>query len=259
MSWGKNTSFPPLQIVVWIIQFCPQRWIYQESSGWSSAWESQFAGKSLDLIVEFLWKWGRPVTDPLKLETAGDTASNPWEKDRCMLKQSHIVHIYIYTCIYICVCLAFLWHVCFPPKKNPSSARLGSWQLVILETLCGAACQVTLSSWTWKILWDPVERMLIADDEWKFWCWKWINCLYLPIIFYMSFNVVLQSSCFLRMGIPVFFIQEWWMVMFPRTQFFVKLGRQNLPSVGTWEFWHIPNKTACVLSKYEVYHRDTIG
>ena len=81
----------------------------------------------------------------------------------------------------MCVCLAFLWHVCFPPKKNPSSARLGSWQLVILETLCGAACQVTLSSWTWKILWDPVERMLIADDEWKFWCWKWINCLYFSI------------------------------------------------------------------------------
>ena len=109
MSWGKNTSFPPLQIVVWIIQFCPQRWIYQESSGWSSAWESQFAGKSLDLIVEFLWKWGRPVTDPLKLETAGDTASNPWEKDRCMLKQSHIVHIYIRVYIYICVCV---WHFC---------------------------------------------------------------------------------------------------------------------------------------------------
>ena len=173
MSWGKNTSFPPLQIVVWIIQFCPQRWIYQESSGWSSAWESQFAGKSLDLIVEFLWKWGRPVTDPLKLETAGDTASNPWEKDRCMLKQSHIVHIYIYVYIYICVCLAFLWHVCFPPKKK--SVICQTWKLTTGHSRDPVRCGMSGHT----ILLDMENPV---GSRWKnVDCWWWMEILMLKV------------------------------------------------------------------------------
>ena len=136
----------------------------------------------------------------------------------------------------MCVCLAFLWHVCFPPKKK--SVICQTWKLTTGHSRDPVRCGMSGHT----ILLDMENPV---GSRWKnVDCWWWMEILMLKvnklsILFYMSFNVVLQSSCFLRMGIPVFFIQEWWMVMFPRTQFFVKLGRQNLPSVGTWEFWHL--------------------
>ena len=106
MSWGKNTSkilhyksfSGSWTILPSALDLSSRGWIFV-------AGNPQFAGKSFDLIVEVLWKWGlAPVINRPRRKIGNCrcvSASNPWEKDRCMLKHSAIYNPYIYIHMYI--------------------------------------------------------------------------------------------------------------------------------------------------------------